>query len=107
MIDEDNLSEFIRKRLKSIRETRGYTVNSLAYRSGISQSYIRCIEIGEKKGLSISKLFDLCLELDVTLTDFFNEEFAPAPISPLLKAINSLDASQQETLLQFIIQMQK
>lgn len=102
MIDESNLHIFIRKRITALRENAGFTVNSLSYRSGVSQSYIRDIELGNKCNISVEKLFMICLELDITLSDFFNEDFVATEPTPLENRINGLRPEQQASLLNFL-----
>lgn len=105
MIDEENLSSFISQRITTLRQQAGYTTNGLAYKSGISQSYIRDIEIGTKSNISVEKLFLICMELDITLKDFFDEDFTPAPPDPLTQKIHSLTNDQKENLLAFLIRL--
>ena len=102
MIDEDNLHIFIRKRITTLRQNAGYTINGLAYKSGVSQSYIRDIELGNKTNISVEKLFMLCLELNISLSDFFNEDFIVAEPTPLENRINGMRPNQQDTLLHFL-----
>lgn len=107
MITEENLSEYVRSRIRELREANGLTVNGLAYRTGISQSYIRSLELGEKSSISVIKLYDICSELGVSLKDFFDEEFSLSPPDPLARAVNSLEPSQKESLLLFINSMKQ
>jgi len=102
MINEENLSKYISQRITSLRKQAGYTTNGLAYKSGISQSYIRDIEIGTKNNISVEKLYFICSELGITLKDFFDEEFTPVSPDPLTKKIHSLTNTQKETLLNFL-----
>lgn len=102
MIDEENLQVFIRERIKALREQSGFTVNSLAYRSGVSQSYIRDIELGNKCNISVDKLFQICLEFDISLSDFFNEAICPEKPDPLESKIRSMTQEQYDYLLGFL-----
>lgn len=63
----------IAARIKFFREQKGYTVNKLANLSGISQSYLRSVELGQKNP-TIETLSELCWALDISLRDFFDEE---------------------------------
>lgn len=63
----------IAARIKFFREQKGYTVNKLANLAGISQSYLRSVELGQKKP-TIETLSELCWALDISLRDFFDEE---------------------------------
>lgn len=102
MIDEENLSKYISQKIKTLRENAGFTVNSLAYRSGISQSYLRDIEIGNKCNISVEKLFKICLEVGVTLEDFFSDDLHPTSPDPLIQKINSMSQEQHDKLLDFL-----
>ena len=62
----------ITKRISFLRTTKGYTVNKLANLSGISQSYLRDIELG-KKNPTIEVLSLLCDALEISLLDFFDD----------------------------------
>lgn len=63
----------IAARIKFFREQKGYTVNKLANLAGISQSYLRSVELGQKNP-TIETLSELCWALDISLRDFFDEE---------------------------------
>ena len=102
MINESNLKSFIAGRIKTLREKAGYTTNGLAYRSGISQSYIRDIEMGFKENISVMKLYQICLSLNVTLPEFFDEEFMPPIPDELMMKVNQLDPDQKESLKAFL-----
>lgn len=88
-------------RLKEIRESKGLTVNKLANMSGISQSHLREIELGNKNP-TVETLSYFCESLDITLSDFFKESHG-TDISPaLLKSIRELTADQQLKLAEFL-----
>lgn len=63
----------IAARIRFFREQKGYTVNKLANLAGISQSYLRSVELGQKNP-TIETLSELCWALDISLRDFFDEE---------------------------------
>ena len=63
----------IAARIKFFREQKGYTVNKLANLAGISQSYLRSVELGQTNP-TIETLSELCWALDISLRDFFDEE---------------------------------
>lgn len=37
------------KRITQLREQRGYTTNKLANESGLSQSFVRAVELGKRE----------------------------------------------------------
>ena len=56
-------------RLKQLRESKGLSVTRLAHLSGISQPYLRQIELGIKKNPSAEVLQGLAATLGVTVAD--------------------------------------
>ncbi len=88
------------QRLKILREMKGLTVNKLANNAGLSQSFLRDIELGNKNP-TVETLTLFCEALDISLSDFFSEE--NTEINPfLISAIKKLSTSQQQTLSEFI-----
>ena len=91
------------ERIKKFRLEKGITVNKLANLSGVSQSYLRDIELGNKQP-TVEYLSYICDALGITLFTFFddrneNDEF--------YKAINRLNKEQKSALLEFINKMIK
>lgn len=87
------------KRITELREIKGYTVNKLATLSGISQSYLRDIELGNKQP-TVEYLEYICYGLGITLSDFFNtEESADKKINALLL---KLSTQQKAKLIEFL-----
>lgn len=81
------------QRIKQLREAQGLTVNKLANLSGISQSHLREIELGNKNP-TVETLSYFCESLNITLSDFFKER--DDDISPvLLRSISRLSKTQQ------------
>ena len=85
-------------RIKELRLQRGLTVNGLANLAGISQSYLREIELGNKKP-TVEYLEYICDALKISLVAFFevrneNDELA--------EAIVLLNKKQKERLAAFI-----
>lgn len=87
------------KRISELREIRGYTVNKLATLSGVSQSYLRDIELGNKQP-TVEYLEYICYGLGITLSDFFNtKESANEKINTLLL---KLSTQQKIKLIEFL-----
>ncbi len=75
------------KRITYLRTKKQYSVNKLATLAGISQSYLRDLELGNKNP-TIEILSYICDALDITLKDFFNETLSEKLTDdPLLAAI--------------------
>lgn len=92
----------IGKRITFFRTGKNYTVNKLATLSGISQSYLRDVELG-KKNPTVEVLSYLCDALGITLLDFFNDKAMDSMLSdPLLGQIYQLTPEQREALLHFL-----
>lgn len=89
-------------RIKQLRTLKGYSVNKLANMAGVSQSYLRDIELGNKNP-TISFLTLLCEQLGINIVDFFNEETDTRfENDPLLQRIYQMTPTQREKLLDFL-----
>jgi len=65
-------------RLIELRKQRGLTTNKLANLSGLSQSFIRSVELNEK-GITVENLQLLCDTLQLSLHNFLKNQM-PQPI---------------------------
>lgn len=88
-------------RLRFFREQKQISTNKLANLAGISQSYVRDIELGNKNP-TIEIIFQLCRALDISLKDFFDDENKLLSSDPLIARIYRLSTAQRETLLTFL-----
>ena len=90
-------------RIKALREQKGITVNKLANLAGISQSYLRDVELGNKNP-TVETLSYFCDALGVTLRDFFDTDNAAGDkLNVFLKAeIEKLNDTQQFHLADFL-----
>ncbi len=90
------------KRIKHFREQKNYTINKLANKAGVSQSYLRDVEL-ENKNPTLSFLSLICDALDISLKDFFSDETETSIISdPVVQSVYKLTPEQKATLLQFL-----
>ncbi|MBO5906593.1 MAG: helix-turn-helix transcriptional regulator [Clostridia bacterium] len=88
----------VSKRIKELREKSGLTVNGLANLAGISQSYLRDIELGNKKP-TVEYLEYICDALKISLVTFF--DFSSND-DELLSLIARLTAKQKDKLAAFL-----
>ncbi len=88
-------------RLRFFREQKQISTNKLANLAGISQSYVRDIEMGNKNP-TIEVLFQLCKALDISLRDFFDDDNKLLINDPLSTRIYRLNSVQREALLAFL-----
>lgn len=65
------------KRITELRERAGITTNKLANLSGLSQSFVRSVELGEKN-ITVENLGLICEALQVSPRDFFTQVMVPA-----------------------------
>ena len=91
----------VHTRITALREERGYTVNKLANRAGISQGFLRDIELGNKKP-GLDTLSYICDALNISLRDFFDDESLSKKEDELVQEINKLTMSQRCALLKFL-----
>lgn len=101
-MNKENLSQYISERIRILRENAGISVNALANKSGISQSYVRDIELGNKDNISVEKLNDICRVLDISLKEFFDDTVSYKPLDPLTLKITKLTKEQKDSLLAFL-----
>lgn len=95
----------IGKRITYFRTAKNYSVNKLANLAGISQSYLRDIELGHKNP-TVEMLSVICDTLGLSLTDFFDEESSQQlQNDPLLSKIYQLTPKQKKLLLGFLDSM--
>lgn len=95
----------VSKRIIQLREAKAISTNKLANEAGISQSYLREIELG-KKNPTVEVLSYICYALNISLRDFFSEN--DSTINPFLQtALESLSESEQLKLAEFIIELKK
>lgn len=95
----------IGKRISFFRELKGYSVNKLATLSGISQSYLRDVELG-KKNPTVEVLSYLCEALGISLKDFFDDGMSGSFFEdPLVKQIYQLTSTQRRALAAFLSSM--
>ena len=89
-------------RISFLRTQKNYTVNKLANMSGISQSYLRDVELG-KKNPTVEILSFVCDALDISLSDFFDDgTLKKITTDPLLNTIYQSNSEQRETLNAFL-----
>lgn len=92
----------IGKRISYFRKAKNYSVNKLANLSGISQSYLRDVELGNKNP-TVEILSIICNALELSLQDFFNENEADTIANdPLIYKIYQLTPAQRAALMTFL-----
>lgn len=98
----------IGERIAYFRTSKGYSVNHLANKAGISQSYLREIEMGRYSNPSVDVLDVLCTTLGISLKEFFDTDADLHNINDsLLKEIAQLTPEQRENLTQFLKSIRK
>ena len=97
----------LHKRITYLREQKGITVNKLANLAGISQSFLREIELVNKRP-TIETLSYICDALEISLKDFFDDDlFKQFPENELLNEIYKLTPEQRKLFLQLLRSFQK
>lgn len=91
------------ERITQLRKEKGLTVNKLANLAGVSQSYLRDIELGNKQP-TVEYLSYICDALGTTLEAFFADTQARDELSALISALST---AQRTHLIEFIKSMQK
>lgn len=88
----------IAKRIIELREKKNMSTNKLANLAGITQSYLREIELG-KTNPTVEKLSYICDALDVSLKEFFDDDKNNMNLS---SSLNALSPKQIEALIAFL-----
>lgn len=92
----------IGRRIIQLREEKGLTTNRLANLCGLSQSFLRSVEMNEK-GISVESLELICDTLKITLKTFFDiPEMNDTDQDLLLRQIERLNPKQKSTLSAFL-----
>jgi transcriptional regulator with XRE-family HTH domain len=95
----------IGERIRFFREKKGITVNKLAITAGVSQSFLREIELGKKKP-TVNTLSDLCDALGIAMKEFFDDgTLSPRSVDGLDEVIFKLTPEQRKRLAEFIKSM--
>lgn len=93
----------IGNRITYFRQQKGITTNKLANLAGISQSFLRDVELS-KKGITVENLILVCDALQISIQDFFNEAESNTSFSDteVLAEIRKLTPEQQNRLISFL-----
>lgn len=95
----------IGERIVQLREKKGWSTNRLANLSGLSQSFLRSVELGEK-GISVENLELLCQTLDIPIKNFFDVPNQQDTIDDTLhRQIECMNIEQKQALLEFLRSM--
>lgn len=68
------VGEAVTQRLLGLCDSRTITINKLATISGVTQSTLNNIVSGRNNSTTISTIKKLCDGLDITITDFFDDD---------------------------------
>ena len=95
----------ISKHIAELRKQQNISTNKLANKAGVSQSYLREIELGLKNP-TIEVLSYICYALNISLKNFFTEDTSNIHPS-LLSALEKLNENEQLKLAEFIMSIKK
>ena len=95
------------KRIIALREEKGWTTNRLANQCGLSQSFVRSVELGEK-GISVESLELVCQSLGISLRGFFDVPVQNEGAQEALRRrVEALNLRQQAALAAFLAAMEE
>ena len=91
------------QRIIQMRNNKGMSTNKLAKMAGISQSFMRDIEMGKSQP-TIDTLEKICAALDIELVDLFLQDSSEMPVQHrrLIDSVRYLTPDQADALNQFI-----
>ena len=100
----------IGKRLKEIREIKNISIYKLSQESQVSESHIRNLERGIKSA-TVETLEMLVSNLNMTMSEFFNEENDISYLTPkekvLLKYFRTLPNETADIVIEFCEKLYK
>ena len=70
-----NTREAVVKRIQDLCAERDWSINHLAYVSGVSQSTLKSIILGESKNPTIISIKMMCDGFGITLREFFSTPY--------------------------------
>lgn len=92
----------IGEKIKYFRTQKGISTNKLANLAGISQSYLRDVEM-DNKNPTIEVLYLICQALDISIIQFFDDDTSKLlSDDPLIRRIYQLTPKQKAALLAFL-----
>lgn len=100
-IFETDEAALVGPRIKELRTAKHLSVNKLANMTGVSQSYLRDVELG-KKNPTVNFLSLICASLGVSLRDFFDMPGSEKTETTILSKIEALTEDKQSVLLEFL-----
>lgn len=68
------VGEAVRRRILALCDERGLSVNKLSILCGVTQSTLNNIVSGRNKSTTVSTVKKICDGLDITITEFFEDE---------------------------------
>ena len=92
----------IGNRIKFFREKQNITVNKLANMAGVSQSYLRDLELGVKQP-TVEYLSYICDALGISLKQFFSNEEQDNEFIELLDKLNNEQRNSLKSFLETIV----
>lgn len=89
-------------RIIELRQRMGITTNKLANLCGLSQSFVRAVECGEK-GITVENLSLICDALHISMQDFFEvSQTEEMDANELYMQLAKLTAGQKSALAAFL-----
>jgi|GEM_PF-1271352 len=102
-----NIKEMTGKKIQELRNQKSISITKFSYAVGISYTHLKKIEDGITS-VGIETLQSICDALDISLSDFFNEEyFNNTHTDSLFKEINRLSESERVAFLDLIAEINK
>ena len=95
------------KKIKNIRKRKEISQKELANRAELSQAYISAVE-NDIKNISFNSLNKVCESLDISITEFFNEDsqaIIDDNLKKLINEIQKLTPNLQLKLKEFITEI--
>lgn len=100
-MSDEKKTHSVAARITHFREQKGWTINKLANKAGVSQSYLRDIEISNKNP-TVEFVSILCDALGISLSEFFADSEEESQQNALIEKVMSLTTEQRAALKAFL-----
>ena len=99
--------QYIKQRIAKLRTEKGISAREMSLQLGQSTGYINSIENG-KSLPSIGMLLSICEFLEISPSDFFNEDFRnTAKVDDVAKSLKKLDKGSFEIIMALVERLKK
>ncbi|WP_019912440.1 helix-turn-helix domain-containing protein [Paenibacillus sp. HW567] len=105
-----NVSTLVGEKIRMIRQQKGFSQESLAFKAGLTPSYVGQVERGQKSA-TIDTLEKIAVSLDVTLEEIFRSatmnsvEMDYSTLDKIIFQLHGRSQDEQDAIYQMVKQI--